>query len=765
MCCKHFYLLIFFLIFFISAPHVEAQKVALVLSGGGAKGLAHVGVIKALEQNGIPIDYIAGTSMGAIVGALYASGYSPEQMETLFKSKEFKLWSTGKIEPDKVYFFKRKQDNAAWIDVNLRPKSDKLQVVIPTNLIPEAQMDFAFMELFAGVNAASNYDFDKLLIPFRCVATDVYNRSPIVCKAGDLGEAVRASMTFPLYFKPIEINGVLLFDGGIVNNFPVDVAMKDFKPDIIIGHNVANNASKPDPEDVVSQLENMIMNRTDYNVPKNKGIMLESKFKDVGLLDFQKIDSIERKGYLTAMQSMKTIKKLIHTRISKAEVDKKRESFKNTIPRVLFHNIEVEGVTDNMKKKYIIQSIKHDSPIVNINELRDGYYKLISDDQIRSIRPMAIYNKETGFFDLNLKAQSVAPLEVQVGGNVSSQGINEGFVGANYKTFKDRAYTASGSIYFGKFYSSADCGLRIDFPTNRPLYLSTGVTFNTWDYYSSSSDLFFEDSKPLYLIQDERNMRINVGTPLSINSLLEAGIGHSDSQDNYYQSSDFKKADTPDKTTFDAFNFHLKYEYQSQNNIQYPTSGTHRLLNLQLVTGNEKYSPGTTSPEKNEQANSHSYGLVRFLYDRYFPITSKFTFGGLFETVLSNKQLLSNYRASIAEAPVFAPTPPSTTIFIDKFRANSYLAAGAKGIFAISENLHFRMEGYCFIPIKKIMAENDYYAEYDKVPLSDKYFMGSSALVYQTPMGPASISVNYYQKDGSKFYFLFNLGCILFNQK
>ena len=183
----------------------SGQKVGLVLSGGGAKGLAHIGVIKALEENNIPIDYITGTSMGAIIGGLYAAGYSPEEMEILFKSEEFKNWSTGKIPPKYVYFFKQLDENPSFIDLDFARKEDKMQLALPTNLIPSGQMDFGFMELFGPANAVAENDFNHLFIPFRCVATDIYHGEPVIFRSGDLGSSIRASMTFPFYFKPIKI--------------------------------------------------------------------------------------------------------------------------------------------------------------------------------------------------------------------------------------------------------------------------------------------------------------------------------------------------------------------------------------------------------------------------------------------------------------------------------------------------------------------------------------------------------------------------------
>ena len=239
-------------ILFVFILSLQAQKVGLVLSGGGAKGLAHIAVIKALEENGIPIDYIAGTSMGAIVAGLYAAGYSAEEMEELFKSEQFKFWSTGRIQEEYRYFYRKQEDDPSWLELDLLKKEDKIKVLPPTNLIPEEQMDFAFMELFSSVTAVNKGDFNKLFVPFFCIATDVYNNREMVLRQGDLGEAIRGSMTFPLYFKPIEIDGSLVFDGGIVNNFPVENMKELFTPDIIIGHNVANNPEKPDADNVMA---------------------------------------------------------------------------------------------------------------------------------------------------------------------------------------------------------------------------------------------------------------------------------------------------------------------------------------------------------------------------------------------------------------------------------------------------------------------------------------------------------------------------------
>ena len=187
----------------------SAQSVGLVLSGGGAKGIAHIGVIKALEENNIPIDFVTGTSMGSIVGGLYACGYSPEEMMELIQSKGFSYWSTGQIDDRYVYYFSKPDASPAIFNVNvsLGDSTKTTTSILPTSLINPLPMNFAFMELFAPYTAQCGGNFDNLFVPFRCVASDIYDKRKVVMSSGRVGDAIRASMTFPVAFKPIKMDG------------------------------------------------------------------------------------------------------------------------------------------------------------------------------------------------------------------------------------------------------------------------------------------------------------------------------------------------------------------------------------------------------------------------------------------------------------------------------------------------------------------------------------------------------------------------------
>ena len=171
-------------------------------------------------------------------------------------------------------------------------------------------------------------------------------------REGDLGDAVRASMSFPFVFKPIEINGVLAYDGGIYNNFPTDIMQEDFHPDVIIGSVVAANPSKPKEGDLMSQLENMIMQKTDYTIPDSAGIVMTFKYDDVSLLDFDRLKELHDIGYNRTMSLMDSIKGRIRRRESTENIRLRRMVYRSSLPQFRFRDIYIEGA-NTQQQSYI----------------------------------------------------------------------------------------------------------------------------------------------------------------------------------------------------------------------------------------------------------------------------------------------------------------------------------------------------------------------------------------------------------------------------
>jgi NTE family protein len=232
------FLCLVFIVCLVSVP-VEATadqpiplarpRIGLVLSGGGARGIAHIGVIKVLEEMKIPIDCVAGTSMGAIVGGLYASGYSPAEMEKIVTGIEWNEAFKDKPSPQELSF-RRKQDAADYmIDFDLGFKNGHFQ--IPKGLIQGQNLNMILKYML--FHTEDIHDFNKLNIPFRAVAADIETGNPVVLQSGELVKAIRASMSIPAVFAPVEIDGKILVDGGIANNIPVDV-VRQMGADVLI---------------------------------------------------------------------------------------------------------------------------------------------------------------------------------------------------------------------------------------------------------------------------------------------------------------------------------------------------------------------------------------------------------------------------------------------------------------------------------------------------------------------------------------------------
>jgi len=740
-----------------------AQKVGLVLSGGGAKGLAHIGVIRALEENNIPIDYIAGTSMGAIVGGLYASGYSPDEMETLFKSEDFKLWYKGIIPTKYVYYFKQLDQNPSFIDLDFARNEDKMKLALPTNIIPAGQIDFAFMELFSPANAVAGSDFDHLFIPFRCLATDIYLNKPVVFSKGDLGQAIRASMTVPFFFKPIEIDSVLLFDGGLVNNFPYDVMHQDFKPDIIIGSAIDFKDKRPKKDDLKLQIWNMMVRKTNYQIPDSLGITIKSPVENFAFLDFDRLSDIENAGYKSALAQIEQIKSRITRRSDLEDLNRRREEYRSKTPTMVFNNIQVSGV-DGSQRYYVIQSIRHKSKTFDLEELRREYFKILADDKIKSLLPTADFNKTNGYYDLQLKAEQQKPLAVGVGGYFSLSDVNQGYIGLDYRLFNNLPITFQTNIHVGKFYSSFMAGSRFNFTTKQPFSLELYFIKNRWNYFSGSTELFFEDKRPHYVIRNDDNIQLDIGFPAKTNSKWEAGINFVNQSNDYYQTTNYTSNDTPDRTTFTAGNLHARFEEKAFNKKQYPTEGKMFKFETAYMFGTEKEDPGSTSAGKSPFRKGHQYLQVEVNYERYFKSAKWLTLGLETDSYFSTKELFNNYTSSLSSAKSYSPTINSTIRYLPYLRANNYVAGGLKAIIPISPSSHIRMEGYYFQPFKELLSGNNNVPYYSDKLFTSNQFIGSGGIVIHTPFGPASLLLNFFSNSDPRFYVQASFGYLLFNR-
>lgn len=763
-------IILFFLFLFPILSLCHAQTVGLVLSGGGAKGIAHIGIIQALEENNVPIDYIAGTSMGAIVGALYAMGYTPSEMMELIKSPDFVSWSTGTMEEDYIYYFKKPDPTPefASFKISLQDSSKITPHFLPQSLINPLPMNFAFMRIFAPYTAQSAGNFNNLFVPFRAVASDVYHKRPLILKNGDLGDAVRASMSFPFVFKPIEIDSVLVYDGGIYNNFPLDVMKDDFNPDIIIGSNVASAPEKPDENNLMAQIENMVMQKTDYNLDEKDGILLDFDLKEFGLLDFPKADAIFNIGYEKAETMIDSIKSRIPREVSTDTREMQRMIFKSKTPELIFNNITVEG-GNHFQQNYIKRQFLPDEKDTTFTQedVKRSYYKLLSDSKISDLIPHAIYNEKTGYFTLDLKAKIQDNIALGLGGYVSSGNTNQIYLGAKYRTLNLYPMDIEVSGQIGRAYNAGTASARFELPSHMPMYLKVIGSYSKKKYFESEK-LFYTDESPTFIANAESYAKIRLGLPFLTTGKTELTVGYGLLSDNYYQSNvvDYSQT-TSDKSNYKFLMGSLRFEKNTLNSFMFPVTGSSISVIGEAAYGKEYYyaSNGKTRPKQSTDKAKHSWLQMTAQSQNYFGLTPKFTLGVRGELVLSSKSFFNNYTSTIIQAPAFTPTPHSKMVFNEAFRATQYIAAGILPIWHIINKLQLRTELYGFVPFYKIKSEKNTNKPYYGKFMRSFEYIGEIALVYDLPFASISIYVNKYSYPKDNWNFGVGLGFLLYNPK
>ena len=740
---------------------IHGQKVGLVLSGGGAKGIAHIGVIKALEENNIPIDYVTGTSMGAIVAAFYAMGYTPEEMLELIKSKEFSTWSTGEISPSNMYYFRKPDPTPAFISFKLSGTKG-LSNVLPDSYINPLPMNLGFLVVFAPYTAVCRGNFDNLFVPFRAVAADIFDKKAVVFSSGDLGDAVRASMTFPLVFKPLEIDSIPMFDGGIYNNYPVDVMKEDFAPDFIIGSNVTTEKEKNhNTKDIIGQIESMVMQKTDYHIPGEIGISIHSDMHKYSLLDFPKADEIMQIGYNTALEYIDSIKVRVKREESQEERNEKRQKFKEKVPPLIFDEIEVTGTQSNRVKSYISRQFDlREGDSLDIGEVKQAYYQLLSDARLSDLIPHGIYNDTTGKYTLTLQGKMQPKHSIGFGGYISSGNTNLLYLDAKYQTLKVLSSTLALNGYVGRSYYSGRFAVRFELPTHIPTYLKLNGVVSRKKYYESE-ELFKIEELPTFITTNESYIRLHFGMPVGIPARTEISSGYGYLWDTYYPTNVYDYTVNADRSSYWLGITSADFDYNTLNAPIYATAGSRYRITGSVVYGTETYTPYWETRSK----QFHTWLQLSAKIEHYFQMLPHITVGIRGELFASTKKRLQSYTGTIVQAPGFTPTPHSQMVFNEGFHANEYIAGGVMPIYKVLKNMQLRGEFYAFSPFRKILRDDDYSAKYADGYFTHIEFLGEISLVYKLPFATLSAFANYYTYPSNNWNFGFALGFLLYNPR
>lgn len=735
----------------------KERKIGLVLSGGGAKGLYHVGVIRALEQSGIPIDYVAGTSMGAIIGGLYAAGYSTEMMSSEFASSKISYWMSGEIDPKYSYYFKQMRRDASMLTLMFDTKRKKL--VVPSGLVSTGQIDMAFVEYFSQANVICKGDFNKLMVPFRCVATDANKRKSLIFSKGNLGRAIRASMSIPFVFPPVVLNdSTVLYDGGITNNFPYQVVEKDFAPDIIIGSVCTEGNQNMEDISLSEQLSFFSMMNTSYELPKGNNLLIHRAI-DVSMLDFSKVAQVVQMGYDDTMAAMDSIRALVgERRVWPYEVEKRRKEFVMSEPQLRFDSYTIAGLS-SAQQKYVRKVLgieKNAKSIYSFDKLRAEYFKLLSEGEVTSSFPEVQYDRTDGFFDMKLNMKTKPNLRLMFGGNISSTALNQAYIGIEYKKIGRMAQSYNLDGYFSPFYTSVIGATRFDFFVRRlPIYTQFDASINSYNYFRSNFGFISKGRSITYAKYRDDYVSLTVGTPLSRQVVLNVQFNGAVDDAQYYLNSNYHEHDPMDKSRFGFFGAKVEMERNSIANA-YSNRGLMQSLSAIAIVGTEDFYP--VAGVRPHSVRRSWFG-ANFTREEYFALPSvKWLSWGYYvnATVTDHPSFLNEYATNIT-SPQFAPNQHSKIVYLKEFRSPMFAAAGLMPSIDFSSKFYFKMSAYLFLP-------TDLNAIREGVKQRFRYIFDGS-LVYQTLVGPVSLSVSKYDVNRNNWFLTFNFGYAIFNRK
>ena len=385
-------LLVFFSGLSLFAQKKDRPKIGLVLSGGGAKGFAHIGVLKVIEEAGIKIDYIGGTSMGAVVGGLYAAGYTAAQLDSIFKETDFDELLSDYIPRETKNFYEKRNDEVYALVLPF----NKYKIGIP-DALSKGLYNFNLLSRITR-NVRHTRDFNKLSIPFLCIGTDIETGEQLVLDKGNLARAMIASSAFPSLFSPVEYQDRFIVDGGVVNNYPIDEIRK-LGADIVIGVDVQNDLldrkGLNDAIKILVQITNLhSIDKMKENILKTD-IYIKPDIKDYGVMSFDRGQQIVGKGEEAAFSVFERLKQL-----GAQSKNYRKPKLKNEIDSLQIENINCNKLK-NYTKEYIYGKLRFKPGTkISYGQLQAGINNLNATENFSAID--YYFEDNNGSDDLNL---------------------------------------------------------------------------------------------------------------------------------------------------------------------------------------------------------------------------------------------------------------------------------------------------------------------------------------------------------------------------
>ncbi|OOV93324.1 hypothetical protein MF6396_24875 [Pseudomonas sp. MF6396] len=572
----------------LCAAEAARPKVGLVLSGGAARGLAHIGVLKALEEQGVKIDAIAGTSMGAVIGGLYASGYKIDELEKLALAIDWQQ-ALSDAPPRKDIPFRRKQDDRDFLVKQRLSFRDDGSLGLPLGVIQGQNLALLLESLLA--HASDTRDFDKLPIPFRAVATDIASGEKVVFRKGHLPQVIRASMSIPAVFAPVELDGRLLVDGGMVDNIPLDIVREmgvDMAIVVDIGTPLRNRKQLATVVDVLNQSITLMTRRNSEEQLASlhrDDILVQPPLSSFGVTDFGRAQDMIDAGYRATRlldPRLASLRRVNDTAVQLAEA---RSAGQRT-PVITAIKVENDSkVSDDVIRYYIRQPIGEP---LELERLRTDMGTLYGLDYFDRVQYRVVHKGDENTLVINARGRRGGTDYLRLGLNLSDdlRGDSAFNLGASYRVnginrlgaeWLTRAQIGDKQELYSEFYQPLDTGSRYFVAP----YLDIG----------SQNIEATLDNDPIAEYRLERyGFGLNLGRQIGNNGEVRLGVGQAWGQ----AEVRIGEQGLP-KVNFNEGFYDLKYSFDTLDNVYFPHSGEDVSLTLR------QFEPGLGSDQRYRQ--------------------------------------------------------------------------------------------------------------------------------------------------------------------
>ena len=558
------------------AEQGKRKKVALVLSGGGAKGAAHIGAIKVIEEAGVPVDMVVGTSIGAIVGGLYSIGYTPEQLDSMARKLEWDVLLSDRVRAPKRSLMEREQAERYLLSVPLHRKHPKV-----SGLINGENLNTLFSELTVGYHG--QLDFDSLPRPFACIATEMQTGREHIFRSGDLPTAIRASMAFPGVFAPVLLDSMVLLDGGMRNNYPADVA-RAMGADVVIGVSVQE---KLQTDDDLSNMSDLLMRVMSF--------MSQDKLEEnIGLTDVfihvdthpyttmsfshEAVDSLLIIGENTARQhfdALQALRAKIGLKSDERVTPPEPYTSYATEQGIVLKKITFSGTTTSEEQHLLKRSRLKEGQSGTLSQIETAV-AIMRDELAYADVTYQLYNEGDGH-RLHFSLQRKKEMNLNVGARFDTEEIASVMLNASlrFDTPVPSRLSLTGRV--GKRYLG-----RIDYRLTPGLMKHVNCSYQ---YYHGDCDIFRKGDRLLNATYDRHTVEVNYSNVWWRNFRYDLGI----SADAYTQ---IDLLTVPTATNLPIFedswfvNYFFRLRYNSYDSSYFPKRGSMFSAGYNLVTDN-----------------------------------------------------------------------------------------------------------------------------------------------------------------------------------